>query len=393
MATSAEQMRSFKGQSVLSAGFRPFYLAAAGWSAIMVPLWIWVYSGAGQGGGHIDVSWHAHEMLFGYLGGIIAGFLLTAIPNWTGRLPVTGAPLAGLFSLWGVGRLVMLLPDWHGLFAGLLDCSFLVIFSMVVWREIFAGKNWRNLPIGVMVTLLALANIVFHLGEIQVTIRLALGVVLTLITLIGGRIIPSFTTNWLKKAGMAIMPPAFNKFDLTILIATAAAFLTWAFMPASIWTGGLLLAAGGLNGWRLSRWRGLATIGEPLVWILHVGYAWLVAGLALLGLAALGQAVSPPAAIPMQAGLHALTAGAIGVMSLAVMTRSSLGHTGRALKADGGTRAIYIFVNLAALVRVVAALSPPFYMIGLIASAALWTAAFGGFVIFYGPKLVTARVR
>lgn len=391
MATSAEQMRSFKGLSVLSAGFRPFYLAAAGWSAIMVPLWIWVYSGAGPG--HIDVSWHAHEMLFGYLGGIIAGFLLTAIPNWTGRLPVTGGPLALLFSLWGIGRMAMLLPDRHGLFVGLLDCSFLVIFSVVVWREVFAGKNWRNLPIAAMVTLLALANIVFHLGEIQVTIRLALAVVLTMITLIGGRIIPSFTTNWLKKAGMAMMPPAFNRFDLITLIATSAALVSWAFMPVSMWTGAGLLAASGLNGWRLCRWRGLSTISEPLVWILHAGYAWLVAGLALLGLAALGQAVSPPAAIPMQAGLHALTAGAIGVMSLAVMTRSSLGHTGRALKAGGGTRAIYIFVNLAALVRVVAALSPPFYMIGLIASAALWTAAFGGFVIVYGPKLVTARVR
>ena len=244
-----------------------------------------------------------------------------------------------------------------------------------------------------MITLLALANITFHFGETQMTIRLALGIVLTLITLIGGRIIPSFTTNWLKKAGMARLPPAFNRFDLTILIATAAAFLSWALMPVSVWTGGFLLAAGGLNGWRLSRWRGLATIGEPLVWILHVGYAWLVAGLALLGVAALGQAVSPPAAIPMQAGLHALTAGAIGVMSLAVMTRSSLGHTGRALKADGGTLAIYVCVNLAALVRVLAALNPSFYMTGLITSAILWTAAFGGFILVYGPKLLSERVR
>ncbi len=226
MATSAEQMRSFKGLSVLSAGFRPFYLAAAGWSAVMVPLWIWIYSGVGQGGGHINVAWHAHEMLFGYLGGIIAGFLLTAVPNWTGRLPVTGARLALLFSLWGIGRLAMLMPDWDGLLSGLLDCAFLAIFAGVIWREILVGKNWRNLPISIMVTLLALANIVFHLGETQMTIRLALGVVLTMITLIGGRIIPSFTTNWLKKAGMAIMPPVFNRLDLVILIATAAALLS-----------------------------------------------------------------------------------------------------------------------------------------------------------------------
>lgn len=390
MATSAEQMRSFKGLPVLSAGFRPFYLAGAAWSAIMVPLWIWIYSGAGAW--HVNVAWHAHEMLFGYLGGIIAGFLLTAVPNWTGRLPVTGAPLALLFGLWAIGRLAMLMPEWNGLSAGLLDCAFLAMFAAVIWREILAGRNWRNLPIAIMVTLLALANIVFHLGETQVTIRLALGVVLTMITLIGGRIIPSFTTNWLKKAGMAIMPPAFNRLDLTILVATAAALLSWAFAPDFVGAGCALLLAGGLNGWRLSRWRGVATLSEPLVWILHAGYAWLVAGLVLLGMSTLGQSFNPNGAIPMQAGLHALTAGAIGVMSLAVMTRSSLGHTGRALKADRATLAIYILVNLAAIIRVGAALYPPLYMAGLILSAVLWMAAFAGFVISYGPKLVTARL-
>lgn len=393
MATTAEQMRTFKGLSVLSAGFRPFYLAAAAWSAIMVPLWIWIYSGGGAGTLRIDVSWHAHEMLFGYLGGIIAGFLLTAVPNWTGRLPVTGGPLALLFGLWGIGRLAMLMPDWHGLPAGLLDCAFLCVFAAVVWREVLTGKNWRNLPVAVMVTLLAVANVVFHLGETQVTIRLALGVVLTLMTLIGGRIIPSFTTNWLKKAGMAIMPPVFNRLDLAIIVATAMSLLVWAVVPDSMWTGGALLVSGGLNGWRLSRWRGVATLKEPLLWILHVGYAWLAVGLFLLGMSALGQAVSPPARVPMQAGLHALTAGAIGVMSLAVMTRSSLGHTGRPLTADRGTLVIYVLVNLAAVTRVGAALSPTLYMAGLVISAGLWMAAFGGFVLVYGPMLVTARLR
>lgn len=393
MATTAEQMRTFKGFSVLSAGFRPFYLAAAAWSAVMVPLWIWIYSGAGPGALRIDVSWHAHEMLFGYLGGIIAGFLLTAVPNWTGRLPVTGMPLALLFALWCVGRLAMLCPVRDGLIGIVLDCAFLCVFAGVVWREILTGKNWRNLPVVVMVTLLALANIAFHLGETQVTIRLALGIVLTLITLIGGRIIPSFTTNWLKKAGMAIMPPSFNGADLIIILATAVSLLGWAFVPASIWTGGGLLAAGALNAWRLGRWRGVATFKEPLLWILHIGYAWLVAGLVLLGMASLGQAVNPPGIVPMQAGLHALTAGAIGVMSLAVMTRSSLGHTGRPLSADRGTLIIYILANSAALVRVTAALYRPFYLSGLILSAGLWMAAFGGFVAVYGPKLVARRLR
>ena len=393
MATTAQQMRAFKGLSLFSAGFRPFYLFAATWSALMVPLWIWIYSGGQTVALRIDVAWHAHEMLFGYICGIIAGFLLTAVPNWTGRLPVTGVPLALLFGLWAIGRLAMLSPAHDGLTAALADSAFLCVFAVVIWREILTGKNWRNLQVAVMVSLLALANIAFHSGETQVTIRLALGVILTLVALIGGRIIPSFTTNWLKKAGMALMPPAFNRRDLLVIVMTAVALLGWALIPASPWSGGALLAAGGLNGWRLSRWRGLATRKEPLLWILHVGYAWLVIGLVLLGLAALGQAVNPPGAVPMQAGLHALTAGAIGVMTLAVMTRSSLGHTGRPLTAGHGTLIIYLLVNAAALVRVGAALVPQVYMSGLILSAMLWMAAFGGFVLVYGPRLVTARRR
>ncbi|WP_303828560.1 NnrS family protein [Asticcacaulis taihuensis] len=393
MATTAQQMRAFTGLSLFSAGFRPFYLFAATWSALMVPLWIWIYSRGQTVALRIDVAWHAHEMLFGYICGIIAGFLLTAVPNWTGRLPVTGVPLALLFGLWAIGRLAMLSPAHDGLTAALADSAFLCVFAVVIWREILTGKNWRNLQVAVMVSLLALANIAFHSGETQVTIRLALGVILTLVALIGGRIIPSFTTNWLKKAGMALMPPAFNRRDLLVIVMTAVALLGWALIPASPWSGGALLAAGGLNGWRLSRWRGLATRKEPLLWILHVGYAWLVIGLVLLGLAALGQAVNPPGAVPMQAGLHALTAGSIGVMTLAVMTRSSLGHTGRPLTAGHGTLIIYLLVNAAALVRVGAALVPQVYMSGLILSAMLWMAAFCGFILVYGPRLVTARLR
>lgn len=393
MPRSAQQMRTFQGWPVLSAGFRPFYLAASVWSAIMVPVWIWVYTGGGARALHIDVSWHAHEMLFGYLGGIIAGFLLTAVPNWTGRLPVTGTPLAMLFGIWCAGRLAMLNPNGASSAIGWIDCLFLVVFAGVVWREILAGANWRNLPIAVMVTLLALANVFFHMSETQISIRGALAIVVTLIGLIGGRIIPSFTTNWLKKKGMAIMPPAFNRFDLGVLMVTATALLLWAFVPDLIWTGFALLLGGLLNGWRLSRWRGLATLSEPLVWILHAGYAWLVVGLLLLGLSSIGLFFDAVHAVPMQAGLHALTAGAIGVMTLAVMTRSSLGHTGRALTADTSTLVIYVLVNLAALVRVLSALMLQYYIPGLIVSAALWMLAFIGFAIAYGPKLLAARVR
>jgi uncharacterized protein involved in response to NO len=390
MATSAQQMRTFAGHPVLSAGFRPFFLASSVWAALMVPVWIWIYSGHGAG---IPVAWHAHEMVFGYLGGVIGGFLLTAIPNWTGRLPVTGAPLLGLFSLWTFGRLAMILPMWQGPGVMIADSAFLVVFAAVVWREVLAGKNWRNLPVAIMVTVLALCNLAFHAGETQVSIRLALSTILTLTSLVGGRIIPSFTTNWLKKKGLALMPAPFNAFDLVVIIATAIGLVAWASGIFGAVAGIMLYMAGALNFLRLARWRGQATLSEPLVWILHLGYAWLALGLLLLGMATLNEAIGINPAVPAQGGIHALTAGAIGVMTLAVMTRASLGHTGRALAADRATTAIYMLVNLAAVARVLAALAPEIHMPGLILSSLFWIAAFGGFAAVYGPKLLSPRVR
>ncbi|ESQ87897.1 hypothetical protein ABAC460_17045 [Asticcacaulis sp. AC460] len=390
MATSAQQMRSYDGHPVLSAGFRPFFLAASAWSALIVPIWIWFYSGHGVG---VSMSWHAHEMVFGYVGGIVGGFLLTAVPNWTGRLPVTGLPLLALFSLWNFGRLAMVLPAWSGVAAMAADCAFLVVFAALVWREILTGRNWRNLPVAVMITVLAICNIAYHAGAGMASIRIALAVILTLISLIGGRIIPSFTTNWLKKQKIASLPAAFSKFDLFIVILTGTSLVVWASDRLDVVAGCLLCAAGGLNMVRLVRWRGLSTSGEPLVWILHIGYAWLAIGLLLLGMATLHTASGFGPDVSQQSGLHALTAGAIGVMTLAVMTRASLGHTGRPLVADQGTTILYLLVNLAAAVRVLAGFAPQFYLPGLVVSSLLWTGAFGGFCILYGPALLKPRWR
>ena len=390
VATSAQQMRSYDGHPVLSAGFRPFFLAASAWSALIVPIWIWFYSGHGVG---VSMSWHAHEMVWGYVGGIVGGFLLTAVPNWTGRLPVTGLPLLALFSLWNFGRLAMALPAWSGIAAMAADCAFLVVFAALVWREILTGRNWRNLPVAVMITLLAMCNIAYHAGAGQLSIRVALAIILTLICLIGGRIIPSFTTNWLKKQKTSSLPVAFNRLDLFIVTLTATSLVVWASDSLDIAAGYLLCAAGGLNLIRLARWRGLSTRKEPLVWILHMGYAWVAVGLLLLGMATLHAASGFGPAVPQQSGLHALTAGAIGVMTLAVMTRASLGHTGRPLIADRGTTVLYLLVNLAAAVRVLAGFAPQLYLAGLVVSSLLWTGAFGGFCILYGPKLMGPRRR
>lgn len=383
--STAQRRRDYAGPSVFSYGFRPFFLSAAAWATVAVPLWVWTFLGGPLA---IDRDWHAHEMLFGVIAAVVAGFLTTAVPNWTGRMPVIGAPLAGLWLLWLAGRLAMLAPPVYAPWIAAIDSAFLAAFAAVVAREVLAGRNWRNLPICLLTAVLALANIAFHLdaafalnglGE-----RVAIGVVTVMLALIGGRITPSFTRNWLKARAIAVEPAAFGLADKAALVLTVTAMLLWIAMPAAAPIGAVLALAGVAQAVRLWRWRGWAARRDPLVAILHVGYGWLIPGLILLGLGVAGV-------IPPSAGLHALTAGAMGVMALAVMTRASRGHTGRPLQADRATVAIYLAVNLAALLRVVAPLAPE-AMAGLLGLAALlWALAFGGFALVYGRMLMTPR--
>lgn len=388
---TAAAIRAYRGPAVFSVGLRPFFLFAALWSAIAAPIWLYAF----LSGGPVGLGWHVHEMLFGYTGGVVVGFLLTAVPNWTGRLPVVGRPLALLFGLWLAGRAAMLAMAldadlaaavWPAIVDGL------VLFAMagVIWREVLAGRNWRNVPVAVMVTLFALANAGFHLepgagGVANLPTRLGLATVALLIAVIGGRVTPSFTRNWQIKRGGPLPAPA-GRFDAATLAVTAAGLALWSGAPAHPAAGALLLAAGALNLLRLARWRGDAAAAEPLVWILHLGYLWLAAGLLLTGLS-----VVAPVLVPPSAGVHALTAGAIGVMTLAIMTRASRGHTGRPLAAGPVEVAIYALVNAAALTRVMGGLWPAAYQPLLMASATLWSAAFLAFVIAYGPMLLTRR--
>ena len=390
--STATAIRAYRGPAVFSIGLRPFYLFSALWSAIIAPLWIHAF----LGGGPIGLDWHVHEMLFGYAGGIIVGFLLTAVPNWTGRMPVVGWPLVLLFGLWVAGRAAMLTVALNADVAAMawpviVDCLFLVAVAGVVWREVLAGRNWRNLPVAMIVTVLALANIGFHLetgagGVDNLSTRLGLSVVSLLIALIGGRVTPSFTRNWQLKRG-GPLPAVAGRFDTMTLIATAAGLAAWSFAPVHPATGVALLLAGVLNLIRLARWRGGATLAEPLVLILHLGYLWLASGLVLLGLS-----VMVPAHVLPSVGVHALTAGAIGVMTLAIMTRSSRGHTGPPLTAGKADILIYGLINAAALTRVIGGLMPAAYHPLLIVSAGLWSAAFLAFVISYGPILLTPRL-
>jgi uncharacterized protein involved in response to NO len=385
MSTAAVH-RADQGPALFSFGFRPFFLFAAVWAALAVPVWIWSFLGSGATA-HLEL--HVQEMLFGFLAAVVAGFLTTAIPNWTGRAPLIGVPLGALAGLWLAGRVAMLLQYFLGPVSAVIDCAFLAALAVVVWREVLAGRNWRNLPVCALVTLLALGNVAFHLdawfGYSGAGQRVALGAIALLMALIGGRITPVFTRNWMHARGMSPLPAAPGRLDQACLAITGTAVFAWMLWPEAAWAGAALVLAGAASLVRLVRWRGWAARAEPLVWSLHLGYGWLGAGLLLLG----GSLVSPE--IPRSAGVHALTAGAMGVMTLAVMTRATRGHTGRPLAADAATLSIYLAINAAAVLRVTAPFAAAQQTGLLIASMSLWSLAFGGFAAVYARMLTKAR--
>jgi uncharacterized protein involved in response to NO len=294
--------------------------------------------------------------------------------------------------LWLAGRAAVavsgLIGEWP---AALIDLSFLFTVAAVTLREIVSGRNWRNLPVVLAITLFLTANALTHaeaagLFEMEgLARRFAIGVVIMMIALIGGRVIPSFTRNWLAKRGDQQLPKAFGRFDRLTLVATLIALVVWAVAPDNILSGGLNAVAAALNLYRLARWQGQATFSEPLVWVLHVAYLWIPIGLGLLALSYWWDAVSSTDA------LHALTAGAAGTMTLAVMSRATLGHTARALRAGVGLSAAYVLVTLAALVRIGSSLSGEFYLPALTVAAVAWITAFVLFLCICGPMLVTRR--
>ncbi|QDL96393.1 NnrS family protein [Rhodopseudomonas palustris] len=374
--------------TILSAGFRPFFLLGAIFAAVAVLLWLPVYHGdLTLQTAFAPRDWHVHEMLYGYLPAVITGFLLTAIPNWTGRLPLQGAPLGTLVLAWLAGRLAVTFSADTGWLAALLvDALFLLLVALAALREIIAGRNWRNLNVVALLTLLLVGNVAFHLearvgGSADYSIRIGIAVVIMLISLIGGRITPSFTRNWLVRANPGRLPQPFNKLDMVIVAFGGLALVLWVALPLSPISGSALLIAGVLHLVRLGRWAGDRTVGEKLLLVLHVGYLFIPLGFLLTSAAAFGL-------IPVSAGIHAWMVGGAGVMTLAVMTRASLGHTGQQLTASLPTQGIYLAAVFAVAARIAAVLLPAWSDPLLHLSALGWAVAFLGFALSYGPTLL-----
>ena len=396
MSTTGERMRAWRGPVLFTYGFRPFFFGAGLWAMVAMMLWIAMLTG------HLvlptafdPISWHTHEFLFGYAGAVIAGFLLTAVPNWTGRLPIVGWPLAGLFALWVAGRIAIAF-SLHAspLAVALADLAMPLTLAAALAREIIVGRNWRNLAVLGLLGGFAAADALFHYeaahGDFAAQgygLRFGLAATVMLISLIGGRIVPSFTRNWLVKNNPGRLPaPPAQTFDKVALAGLLLALAMWAAAPESLATAVALAIAGALHLVRLARWAGDRTGREPLLWVLHLGYAFVP-----LGALALAAARIVPALATNAAAQHLWMAGAIGMMTLAVMTRATRGHTGRDLSVGAETAVLYIALLVAILARLASgawlSAAPTLHVVAGLA----WIMAFGGFTLLYGRMMWQRR--
>lgn len=381
--------------TILQRGFRPFFLLAAAWGCVYVPIWLIVLGGIGPAPGWNDpITWHAHEMLFGMVAAAIAGFLLTSVPVWTQTPPVVGVHLAILVALWGLGRAALLLAGVvPPLVTAVLDVAFLPALAAALAAPLLAPSQRRNAGFIVVLLALTFVNASLHAAALghpfrvppRTALRGAVDAVAILLVVIGGRITPAFTRAAFTRAGIAapiIGRPWLDRLAIGGVVAVAITGLLGfdALRGIACALAGVAILA------RLAGWQTRRTLGDPLLWSLHLGQAWLGFGLLL------GAASHAILGVPATLALHAVTAGAMGTTIAAVMTRVALGHTGRPLVALPGTTLLYALVAAGALVRVVGPILFPAHALrGWILAGALWSAGFGLFLIRYGPLLVRPR--
>ncbi|WP_037456698.1 NnrS family protein [Skermanella stibiiresistens] len=379
-----------RSHTLFALGFRPFYLLAAGLAAAWIPLWVGVWHG------HLElptgfgpVAWHTHEMLFGFTAAVLVGFLLTAIPNWTGRPTVTSAPLGGLAALWLVGRVAMLtggaLP-WQAV--ALVDSAFLPLAALAMLPPLVAAGNKRNIAFPFVLIGLGAANLALHLDAAGViaagpeVTRGVLGILTLILVVMGGRVIPFFTRNRLPAAGAGTD----KRLDKLAILATALAVVLSVAAPMTMMSGLAALAAAVALTARALPWKPWATRGVPMLWVLHAGHAWIAAALLLRAAADLGFT------LPGSAADHAFTIGGIGVLTLGMMARTARGHTGRPIEATRLMTAAFAILNLAALVRVLGPMVAPDAPGVIGVSGVLWALAFTLYLIEYTPILTNARI-
>lgn len=381
---------------LFACGFRPFFLLAGLDALANMSVWLVVFLRPSIWPEHAMPSmyWHAHEMLFGFATAAIAGFLLTAVPGWTGRSSYSGVPLIALIIVWLAGQFAMvplgLVPPMA---ADAIDLAFFPALILVLAPPLVSARKFRNLPFVGILTLLFLANLCFHLGENgileageQIGLGIAIDIVTLLIVIIGGRIIPAFTKSGLARQGIAVKLRSDRWIEIFSITSVIAVLLADLAMPLSAMNGVIALAAALAQTIRLTQWQGYRTARDPLIWVLHLGYAWLIVGLLLKGIWLI---TAEPFA---EKWIHSLTVGAFTTMILAVMTRASLGHTGRALIAPLSTATCYSLVTAAALVRVFGpAILPSMYNHIVTASGFLWIGAFSIYLWVYTPILVMPR--
>jgi uncharacterized protein involved in response to NO len=375
-------------------GFRSQFLLAGLGALLLIPIWaLNVVTGIPVGAGWPPILWHAHEMLFGFIMSALAGFMLTAVPSWTGQKGFAGRPLIVLAVLWLAARVLIAYPGlWPAWLVSTVDLAFLPVLAVLIARPLLREHNRNTALLGIL-GVLWLSNLAFHIGVTRNNAPLALhaaivgiDIVLILVTVIGGRIIPSFTAAALRPRGTAAV--VHSSLVLTVLAVAAMALIAIVdvFWPDTKLAGMIAGVAACLQGLRLLQWATLRTLRQPIVWVLHLAYAWLPIGLTLKAVALLaGTAIAA-------FWLHALTIGALTTMIMGVMTRASLGHTGRALIVGPLITLAYLLLTAAAVVRVFGlsgfGLS---YPVVIIWSALFWTTAFAIFVAVYAPILWMPR--
>ncbi|NDW07682.1 NnrS family protein [Jiella pacifica] len=374
----------------LSSSFRPFFFLGALAMAASVLVWLFVLAGAELPSAFIPRNWHVHTMLFGAIPAIVAGFSLTAVSNWTGRPPVSGGLLLALVILWLAGRAAMSISAIIGFWpAATIDLLFLPALALVFGREVIAAGNWRNLRVLVLIMLIALADFGFQMevastGLAETSVRAGIAFVLVLVMLIGGRIVPAFTRNWMKTRQATRLPAPFSALDTVAMTVSLAALGLWAALPDHLAAAALLFAAAGLNTARLARWRGLATRSEPLLFVLHIAFATVP-----LGFAAVSAGIIAPTLVEPAAALHVWTAGTFGLMTLAVMIRAARGHSRRPLTVGAFETALFVLVLIGTLARMAAPYAGGAYLNLLNLAGLAWAAAFLGYAAGYGRLLLT----